>query len=82
MQPSVCVRCARVAATRNNASLNPRRTCPLMHTLVSLRNNNTARERSLEYADRFQQFPMDVRRGRPLPQELSVGGEFYASTEK
>ncbi|KAL2918009.1 hypothetical protein HK105_202423 [Polyrhizophydium stewartii] len=35
-----------------------------------------------EYCDNFTNFPLEVRRGRPAPQELTVGGEFHGSTEK
>ncbi|KAJ3306673.1 hypothetical protein HDV03_004303 [Kappamyces sp. JEL0829] len=34
-----------------------------------------------EYGDHFLNFPTKVVRGRPAPQELSVGGEFFAGTE-
>ncbi|KAJ3272145.1 hypothetical protein HDV01_005910 [Terramyces sp. JEL0728] len=31
-----------------------------------------------EYGDHFQTYPTQVVRGKPAPQELSVGGDFYA----
>ncbi|KAH6566194.1 hypothetical protein BASA50_003977 [Batrachochytrium salamandrivorans] len=34
-----------------------------------------------EYSDNFKHYTVKVRRGLPAPQELSVGGEFYGSTE-
>ncbi|KAJ3258718.1 hypothetical protein HK103_003312 [Boothiomyces macroporosus] len=34
-----------------------------------------------EYGDHFLSYPTQVVRGKPAPQELSVGGDFYGSTE-
>eukprot|EP00842_Homolaphlyctis_polyrhiza_P004609 jgi/Hompol1/5149/HPOL_001895-RA len=43
--------------------------------------SNAPLDAHTEYCDHFQKFPLEVRRGRPAPQELNVGGEFYGSTE-
>ncbi|KAJ3000407.1 hypothetical protein HDV02_005767 [Globomyces sp. JEL0801] len=36
---------------------------------------------SQEYKDHFLTYPTQVIRGKPAPQELKVGGEFFGSTE-
>ncbi|KAI8895635.1 hypothetical protein BC833DRAFT_644216 [Globomyces pollinis-pini] len=38
-------------------------------------------ETKTEYNDHFLNYPSHVVRGKPAPQELKVGGDFYASTE-
>ncbi|KAJ8328748.1 hypothetical protein BDEG_25180 [Batrachochytrium dendrobatidis JEL423] len=43
--------------------------------------NDSPFDAHTEYCDNFKKYPLDVRRGLPAPQELSVGGEFHSSTE-